>query len=326
MENDEAVTIGVIGGSGLYQLFEEGTAEELDVLTPFGPTSSPISIGTMSGRRVAFLTRHGREHSVAPHRINHRANLWALRSLGVRAIVSSSAVGGLHPDYAPGTFVVTDQLIDRTFGRADTFFEDDVQHLSFADPFDPTLRRAAVDAIAALDVPFRPTGTCVVIQGPRFSTRAESVWLREAGGHTINMTMTPEVPLAAELGIATVNLSFVTDADAGLAPTEDEAAAAAAHAATADGAATAAKADGAATAATADAADDAGAPVTHALVMERLARANEVIVRAIGGIVGAIPADFTPRELVPASASASIVQTQPTAASTGPTTTAGTTA
>ncbi|WP_412873816.1 MTAP family purine nucleoside phosphorylase [Curtobacterium poinsettiae] len=302
MENDEAVTIGVIGGSGLYQLFEEGTADELDVPTPFGPTSSPISIGTMSGRRVAFLTRHGREHSVAPHRINHRANVWALRSLGVRAIVSSSAVGGLHPDYAPGTFVVTDQLIDRTWGRADTFFEDDVQHLSFADPFDPTLRRAAIDAVAGLDVPFRPTGTCVVIQGPRFSTRAESVWLRQAGGHTINMTMTPEVPLAAELGIATVNLSFVTDADAGLAPTEDEAAADAAAAAD-----TAAAASG-------PGVDDAGAVVTHALVMERLARANEVIVRAIGQIVAAIPDDFTPRELVPTSASASIMQTQPTGA------------
>ncbi|MCS5504582.1 MTAP family purine nucleoside phosphorylase [Curtobacterium flaccumfaciens] len=298
MENDEAVTIGVIGGSGLYQLFEEGTADELDVPTPFGPTSSPISIGTMAGRRVAFLTRHGREHSVAPHRINHRANVWALRSLGVRAIVSSSAVGGLHPDYAPGTFVVTDQLIDRTWGRADTFFEDDVQHLSFADPFDPTLRRAAIDAVAGLDVPFRPTGTCVVIQGPRFSTRAESVWLRQAGGHTINMTMTPEVPLAAELGIATVNLSFVTDADAGLAPTEDEAAAAAASAAAASG----------------PDVDDAGAVVTHALVMERLARANEVIVRAIGQIVAAIPADFTPRELVPTSASASIMEAQPTGA------------
>ncbi|PZE32466.1 5'-methylthioadenosine phosphorylase [Curtobacterium sp. MCSS17_006] len=296
MENDEAVTIGVIGGSGLYQLFEEGTADELDVPTPFGPTSSPISIGRMAGRRVAFLTRHGREHSVAPHRINHRANVWALRSLGVRAIVSSSAVGGLHPDYAPGTFVVTDQLIDRTWGRADTFFEDDVQHLSFADPFDPTLRRAAIDAVAGLDVPFRPTGTCVVIQGPRFSTRAESVWLRQAGGHTINMTMTPEVPLAAELGIATVNLSFVTDADAGLAPTEDEAAAAAA--------------------ASGPDVDDAGAVVTHALVMERLARANEIIVRAIGQIVAAIPAGFTPRELVPTSASASIMQTQPTAAAT----------
>jgi len=265
--------IGVIGGSGLYELFEAGTADEIDVDTPFGPTSSPISIGTMAGKRVAFLTRHGRAHSVAPHRINHRANLWALRSLGVRAVVSSSAVGGLHPDYAPGTFVVTDQLIDRTWGRADTFFEDAVQHLSFADPFDPVLRRVAVDALAQLDVPFRPTGTCVVIQGPRFSTGAESVWMREAGGHTINMTMTPEVPLAAELGIGTVNLSFVTDADAGLAPAEDE--------------------------------ESGEAPVTHGMVMERLARANEVIVRAIGSIVGAIPDDYSPRELVPAEASAS---------------------
>jgi 5'-methylthioadenosine phosphorylase len=171
VENDVTANIGVIGGSGLYELFAPGTADEIDVPTPFGATSSPITIGTMAGKRVAFLTRHGREHSVAPHRINHRANLWALRSLGVRAIVSSSAVGGLHPDYAPGTFVVTDQLIDRTWGRSDTFFEDAVQHLSFADPFDPVLRRAAVDAVAGLDVPFRPTGTCVVIQGPRFSTR-----------------------------------------------------------------------------------------------------------------------------------------------------------
>lgn len=274
--------IGVIGGSGLYRLFEEGTADEIDVATPFGPTSSPITVGTMSGKRVAFLTRHGREHSVAPHLINHRANVWALRSLGVRAIVSSSAVGGLHPDYAPGTFVVTDQLIDRTWGRADTFFEDQVQHLSFADPFDPVLRRAAIDAIAALDVPFRPTGTCVVIQGPRFSTRAESVWMREAGGHTINMTMTPEVPLAAELGIGTVNLSYVTDADAGLAPAAEETTAA-------------------------DTAP-AEAPVTHAAVMERLARANEVIVRAIGDVVAALPDDWTPRELVPAEASESVLR------------------
>lgn len=274
--------IGVIGGSGLYRLFEEGTADEIDVATPFGPTSSPITVGTMSGKRVAFLTRHGREHSVAPHLINHRANVWALRSLGVRAIVSSSAVGGLHPDYAPGTFVVTDQLIDRTWGRADTFFEDQVQHLSFADPFDPVLRRAAIDAIAALDVPFRPTGTCVVIQGPRFSTRAESVWMREAGGHTINMTMTPEVPLAAELGIGTVNLSYVTDADAGLAPAAEETTAA-------------------------DTAP-AEAPVTHAAVMERLARANEVIVRAIGDVVAALPDDWTPRELVPADASESVLR------------------
>ncbi|OII18831.1 5'-methylthioadenosine phosphorylase [Curtobacterium sp. MCBA15_013] len=287
--------IGVIGGSGLYELFEPGTADEVDVDTPFGATSSPISIGTMAGKRVAFLTRHGRAHSVAPHRINHRANLWALRSLGVRAVVSSSAVGGLHPDYAPGTFVVTDQLIDRTWGRADTFFEDAVQHLSFADPFDPVLRRVAIGAIEGLDVPFRPTGTCVVIQGPRFSTRAESIWMREAGGHTINMTMTPEVPLAAELGIGTVNLSFVTDADAGLAPSEAEAEAQAA-------------------------AGTGEAPVTHGMVMERLARANEVIVRAIGSIVAAIPDDYTPRELVPAEASASaMTSARPAAATTGAT-------
>ena len=284
MENDVTATIGVIGGSGLYELFEPGTADEVDVATPYGATSSPITIGTMAGRRVAFLTRHGRAHSVAPHRINHRANTWALRSLGVRALVSSSAVGGLHPDYAPGTFVVTDQLVDRTWGRPDTFFEDEVQHLSFADPFDPVLRAAAVDAIAALDVPFRPTGTCVVIQGPRFSSRAESVWMREAGGHTINMTMTPEVPLAAELGIGTVNLSFVTDADAGLAPTAEQTG----------------------STATTDSAE-VEAPVTHQLVMERLARANEVIVRAIGRIVAAVPDDYAPRELVPAAASAGIL-------------------
>ena len=280
MDNETTATIGVIGGSGLYELFEPGTADEIDVATPFGPTSSPISVGTMSGRRVAFLTRHGRAHSVAPHRIEHRANLWALKSLGVRAVVSSSAVGGLHPDYAPGTFVVTDQLIDRTWGRADTYFEDEVQHLSFADPFDPVLRRAAIDAVAALDVPFRPTGTCVVIQGPRFSSRAESVWMRNAGGHTINMTMTPEVPLAAELGIGTVNLSFVTDADAGLAAEQAEQAGS----------------------------DRDTAPVTHQAVMDRLARANEVIVRAIGSIVAAIPDDYTPRELVPASATARVME------------------
>ncbi|NII40702.1 5'-methylthioadenosine phosphorylase [Curtobacterium flaccumfaciens] len=296
MENEKTATIGVIGGSGLYELFEPGTADEVDVPTPFGATSSPISIGTMSGRRVAFLTRHGRAHSVAPHRIEHRANLWALRSLGVRAVVSSSAVGGLHPDYAPGTFVVTDQLIDRTWGRADTYFEDEVQHLSFADPFDPVLRRAAIDAIAALDVPFRPTGTCVVIQGPRFSSRAESVWMRQAGGHTINMTMSPEVPLAAELGIGTVNLSFVTDADAGLAPATDE------TASTSNGNGT-----GTGTANTAS----PEAPVTHQAVMDRLARANEVIVRAIGSIVAAVPDDYTPRELVPASASARVLGLRP---------------
>jgi 5'-methylthioadenosine phosphorylase len=273
-----SAAIGVIGGSGLYSLFDDGSATEVDVPTPYGPTSSPISIGTMAGRTVAFLTRHGRDHSVAPHMIAYRANVWALASLGVRAIVSSSAVGGLHPDYAPGTFVVTDQIIDRTWGRRDTFFDaGSVQHLSFSDPFDPVLRRTAVAALRELDIDAAPTGTCVVIQGPRFSTRAESIWLRNAGGHTVNMTMAPEVQLAAELGIGTVNLSFVPDSAAGLAPAEDAEP------------------------------DEGTEPVTHALVMERLTAANAVIVRAIEAIVGNVPDDFTPRELVPADASAAVL-------------------
>jgi 5'-methylthioadenosine phosphorylase len=278
---DETVTIGVIGGSGLYSLFEEGTAVEVDVDTPYGPTSSPITVGTMAGRRVAFLTRHGRTHSVPPHRIEYRANTWALRSLGVRALLSSSAVGGLHPDYGPGTFVVTDQIIDRTHGRADTFFDEDgVQHLTFADPFDPVLRAVAVDALDRLGVAHRPTGTCVVIQGPRFSTRAESLAHRASGGHTINMTMAPEVPLAAELGMGAVNLSYVTDADAGLA-------------------------------------EEAGSAVSHALVMERLADANRTIVAAIEAIVAALPDAYEPRELVPADATAAVLARPTTGTTTG---------
>ncbi|RKR73322.1 MTAP family purine nucleoside phosphorylase [Frondihabitans australicus] len=263
------IAIGVIGGSGLYSLFD-GDAVEVDPETPFGATSSPITIGTMAGRPVAFLTRHGREHSLAPHRINHRANVWALGSLGVTAILSSSAVGGLHPDYGPGTFVVTDQLIDRTWGRADTFFDGgEIQHLGFADPFDPRLRQAAIAALADLGVPARPTGTCVVIQGPRFSTRAESRWYRSAGGHTVNMTMTPEVPLAAELGIGTVNVSYVTDADAGL-ENDDEA-------------------------------------VSQEIVMERLAAANRTIVAVIESTIARVPDDFVGRELVPREASARVL-------------------
>ena len=118
---DDTASIAVIGGSGLYSLFPD--AERFEVDTPYGPTSSPVTVGELGGRRVAFLTRHGSDHSVPPHLIGYRANIWALASLGATAIVSSSAVGGVHPDYAPGTFVVTDQFIDRTWGRADTFFD-----------------------------------------------------------------------------------------------------------------------------------------------------------------------------------------------------------
>lgn len=203
--------IAVIGGSGLYSLFEPDASEERRIETPYG--LARVTIGELGGRSVAFLTRHGAAHSVAPHRINYRANIWALASLGVTAIVSSSAVGGLDPDYAPGTLVLTDQYIDRTHGRADTFFDlGSVQHLASADPFDPALHTIAAEALRGRDV--RTAGTVVVIQGPRFSTRAESLWFRAAGAHTVGMTLYPEVPLAAELNIGTVNLSYVTDGDA----------------------------------------------------------------------------------------------------------------
>ncbi|ROQ38568.1 5'-methylthioadenosine phosphorylase [Frondihabitans sp. PhB188] len=268
------VDIAVIGGSGLYSLFPEAESHVID--TPYGPTSSPVTIGEIGGRRVAFLTRHGGDHSVPPHRIGYRANIWALASLGARAIVSSSAVGGVHPDYPPGTLVVTDQFIDRTWGRADTFYDEgSVQHLAAADPFDPMLRSLAVDALAAELGSFAPSGTCVVIQGPRFSTRAESVMWRQLGAHTVNMTMAPEVPLAAELNIGTVNLSFVTDSDAGLAPSDDD--------------------------------ETDGDAVSAELVFSRLAEAQPRIVAAIERIVSSIPADYASGELIAPAAVAEVL-------------------
>lgn len=255
--------IAVIGGSGLYEIFAPDQSVTHQVATPYG--TARVTVGERAGRRVAFLPRHGAGHSVAPHLISYRANMWALASLGVRAIISSSAVGGVTPEYPPGLLVVTDQFIDRTTGRADTFFDaGSVQHLSAADPFDPTLRRLAIQALTALDETFAPTGTVVVIQGPRFSTRAESHWFRASGAHIVNMTQYPEVVLAGELNMATVNLSFVTDADAGLSPAEGEP-------------------------------TDA---VTAGLVFTRLREAQPRILAAIDGILAAIPADFTARQLI----------------------------
>ncbi|MCI4658426.1 MTAP family purine nucleoside phosphorylase [Cryobacterium zhongshanensis] len=285
------VEIAVIGGSGLYRLFDAGTVTEIIVDTPYGPTSAPITVGERAGRRVAFLPRHGAGHTEAPHRINYRANIWALASLGVRAIISSSAVGGVSPEYPPGLLVVTDQFIDRTSGRADTFFDEGVvAHLAAADPFDPVLRRTAIAALSALGELFAPTGTVVVIQGPRFSTRAESLWFRAAGAHIVNMTQYPEVVLASELGIGTVNLSFVTDADAGLAPAEPGA----------DAAASALEARPHETASTETAVPETADTdaVTAELVFARLAAAQPRILAAIDGILRGIPAGYAPRPLI----------------------------
>lgn len=209
--------IGVLGGSGFYEFLDDIRHVEID--TPFGRPSAPPSIGrSTSGRLVAFIPRHGANHEFPPHAINYRANLWALKELGVGRIFGPCAGGSLDPHIHPGEFVVCDQLVDRTTGRADTYFDGPATvHISLAEPYCPQLREVLVGAASAVGVSAHQQGTVVVIQGPRFSTRAESEWYRGVGWQTINMTQYPEVPLARELEICYANISLITDYDAGVA-------------------------------------------------------------------------------------------------------------
>lgn len=205
--------IAVIGGSGLYSYLRETEAVTVD--TPYGPPSAPVAVGVLGGRRVAFLPRHGVHHELPPHRVNYRANLWALRELGVRRVIGPCAVGSLRPDRHPGDLVVLDQLVDRTSGRCDTYIDGPVvDHVSFADPYCPELSDRL--ATAAAGYPVHRGGTVVVIQGPRFSTRAESRWFRLAGWDVVNMTQYPEAYLARELGLCYAGLASVTDYDTGV--------------------------------------------------------------------------------------------------------------
>jgi 5'-methylthioadenosine phosphorylase len=204
--------IAVIGGSGLYALLDD--AGEHIVETPFGLPSDPITLATVAGRSVAFLPRHGKDHRYPPHRIPYRANLWALHHIGVRQVLAPCAVGGLRPELGPGAFVVPDQLIDRTSGRVQTFFDDRVVHVNFADPYCPLGRAAVLDS--AQDIDIHDGGTMVVIEGPRFSTRAESRWFTAIGGSVVNMTGHPEAVLARELGLCYTAVALVTDLDAGV--------------------------------------------------------------------------------------------------------------
>src|SRR5690349_20264717 len=206
-----AAEIGVIGGSGLYALLED--AEEFEVSTPYGSPSDPITVAEVGGRRVAFLPRHRRGHRYPPHRIPYRANLWALRALGVRQVLAPCAVGGLRPELGPGTFVVPDQLIDRTSGRPQTFYDEGAVHVSFADPYCPNGRAVL---LANEDVEAVDGGTMVVVEGPRFSTRAESRWFTAIGGSVVNMTGHPEAVLARELALCYTAIALVTDLDAGV--------------------------------------------------------------------------------------------------------------
>jgi 5'-methylthioadenosine phosphorylase len=211
----DTAEIGVIGGSGFYSLLED--VHEVKVDTPYGAPSDSIFLAEVSGRRVAFLPRHGRRHTIPPHRINYRANVWALRSLGVAAVISPCAAGSLARAVKPGDFVVCDQFVDRTSGRADTFFDGPiVTHISAAETYDPVLRRLAIETIRDHGIDVHEHGTVVVIQGPRFSTKAESKWFSDAGWEVINMTQYPEAWLCRELGMAVVNISLITDYDAGV--------------------------------------------------------------------------------------------------------------
>lgn len=206
--------IGVIGGSGLYALLEDARAVEVD--TPFGRPSDRVTVGDVGDRAVAFLPRHGKDHRLPPHRIPYRANLWALRALGVRQVLAPCAVGGLRAELGPGTFVVPNQLVDRTAGRSQTFYDDGAVHVPFADPYCPAGRRAVLAQAAAAGVEAVDGGTMVVIEGPRFSSRAESQWYAAQGWSVVNMTGHPEAALARELALCFTAIALVTDLDAGV--------------------------------------------------------------------------------------------------------------
>jgi 5'-methylthioadenosine phosphorylase len=206
--------IAVIGGSGFYE-FLESPETLTSTATPYGDASGPVSIGEVAGRRVAFLPRHGAGHEFPPHRINYRANLWLLRSLGVRQVIAPCAVGGLLPSVAPGDVVVPDQLVDRTSGRTQSYVETGAVHLPFADPY---CSRLGTSLSTAQDVAYG--GTMVVIEGPRFSTRAESQHYAAQGWSLINMTGHPEAVLARELQLCYSAVALVTDMDAGVATGE----------------------------------------------------------------------------------------------------------
>jgi 5'-methylthioadenosine phosphorylase len=206
--------LGVIGGSGFYTFFGPDS-REIHPDTPYGKPSAPIVVGAVGEHEVAFLARHGANHEYSAHTVPYRANMWALRALGVRRVFAPCAVGSLKPEFGPGVVVVPDQLVDRTTGRPDTYFDAGAIHVDFADPYCPALRAAATGLPGVFD-----GGTMVVIQGPRFSTRAESRWFASAGFSLVNMTGYPEAVLARELEMCYAAIALVTDLDAGVTPGE----------------------------------------------------------------------------------------------------------
>lgn len=215
-ESGPRAEIGVIGGSGFYEFLQDAT--RVQVTTPFGDPSDDVVIGDLEGRSVAFIARHGQGHRFPPHLVPYRANLWALRSVGVRQVLAPCAVGSLRRELGPGAVVVPDQVVDRTWGRAHSVYDalGPVVHVGFADPYCPRGREAALGAARSTGVDAHGSGTLVVINGPRFSTRAESIWHQEAGWSVVGMTGMPEASLARELAMCFTTIALVTDHDAGV--------------------------------------------------------------------------------------------------------------
>ena len=210
--SESKVNIAIIGGSGVYDSGIFKKEREIEVKTPFGNPSAPIEIGDFLGKKIAFLARHGKEHQFPPHKVNSRANIWALKKLGVERIIGISAVGSLKKEFEPGSIVVCDQFIDFTKKREYTFYDKETVHVSLADPFCSDLRKLFCREIENLKIPFHQTGTYLCIEGPRFSTRAESKFFRNFAD-IIGMTLVPEAVLARELEICYLSLAMVTDYD-----------------------------------------------------------------------------------------------------------------
>ena len=219
MINNQA-DIGIVGGSGFYDLATG--LREIKVETPYGPPSDKIALGKIANKKVAFLPRHHKNHDIPPHKINYRANIYALKSLGVSRIITSHAAGSLQKEIKPGDFVILDQFVDRTKGRIDTFYDGQmVTHISSAFPYCPQLRKLAIEVGKEMKLPLHEKGTVVIIQGPRFSTTAESIWFTKMGWDLVNMTEYPEVVLARELEICYCAIAIATDYDAGVVVEED---------------------------------------------------------------------------------------------------------
>jgi 5'-methylthioadenosine phosphorylase len=207
--------VGVFGGSGFYSFFEK--AEQVAVKTPYGAPSGRVTLSTIGRRKVAFIPRHGVHHEYPPHVVPYMANVSAFRRLGVSRVVAPNAVGSLRAEIKPGDFVFCDQFVNFTSGRKDTYYDGPVTtHVSTAEPYCPQMREIAMEAAEALGLGFHRTGTVVVIQGPRFSTKAESRFFAKQGWDVINMTQYPEAVLAREQEMCYLNISLATDYDAGL--------------------------------------------------------------------------------------------------------------